>query len=80
MDEQEELDGVEMVHWSKVFGKREQGLISNCVTYAMSNPAGLPGHNLMIIIAKMYQLLGSTTGEGLVDLGKVYLFDEGKEV
>jgi hypothetical protein len=33
--------------------EREQRLVANCCTYADGDPAGLPGHNLMIIIAKL---------------------------
>lgn len=40
--------------------EREARLVNNCVQYAGSDPAGLPGHNLMIIITKLarqnYQL------------------------
>lgn len=39
--------------WRSEFTEREQALIANCETYAKDNPAGLPGHNLMVIIAKM---------------------------
>ncbi len=35
------------------FTERERNLISNCVVYASNDPAGLPGHNLMIIIEKL---------------------------
>lgn len=38
--------------WKDVFNERELRLISNCQNYAMDDPAGLPGHNLMIIIDK----------------------------
>lgn len=33
--------------------EREQRLVANCCAYAAGDPAGLPGHNLMIIIAKL---------------------------
>lgn len=36
-----------------VFTGREHELIKNCITYSSNGPAGLPGHNLMIIISKM---------------------------
>ena len=40
--------------------EREMRLVDNCMRYADADPAGLPGHNLMIIIAKLarqnYQL------------------------
>lgn len=38
--------------WKDVFNERELRLISNCQNYAMDDPAGLPGHNLMMIIDK----------------------------
>jgi len=43
--------------WHKPFDKRALQLIENCRTYARNNPAGLPGHNLMLIVDKMAQLL-----------------------
>lgn len=39
------------------FTAREINLIDNCKAYAANDPAGLPGHNLMIIIAKLCDLL-----------------------
>ncbi len=39
------------------FSKREVRLIENCRVYAANDPAGVPGHNLMIIIAKLSTLL-----------------------
>jgi hypothetical protein len=33
--------------------EREQRLVANCCAYAEGDPAGLPGHDLMIIIAKL---------------------------
>lgn len=41
-----------------VFTERELALIANCNLYACNNPAGLPGHHLMVIIDKFDQLLG----------------------
>lgn len=35
------------------FTDREMRLIINSLDYATGDPAGLPGHNLMVIIAKM---------------------------
>lgn len=35
------------------FTEREWSLIRNCIEYANGEPAGLPGHNLMLIIAKL---------------------------
>lgn len=36
-----------------VFSEREERLIKNAIRYAREDPAGLPGHNLMVIIEKM---------------------------
>lgn len=33
--------------------EREARLIKNCLDYASGDPAGLPGHNLMILVAKL---------------------------
>ena len=35
------------------FTERELRLVANCVEYMDGDPAGLPGHNLMILVAKM---------------------------
>lgn len=35
------------------FEQREVRLIRNCQVYAASDPAGLPGHNLMLIVDKL---------------------------
>lgn len=40
------------------FSRRELLLILNCINYADREPGGLPGHNLMIIIAKLCFFLG----------------------
>lgn len=34
------------------YSEREIRLIRNCISYEEDDPAGLPGHNLMILIAK----------------------------
>ena len=39
------------------FTDRELQLIENCKGYATNNPAGFPGHNLMVIIQKLSVLL-----------------------
>lgn len=45
------------MNWKAEFDEREQRLISNCVNHAKDDPAGLPGHNLILIIAKMAHVL-----------------------
>jgi hypothetical protein len=49
--------------WTSHFDDRERRLINNCVDYATSDPAGLPAHNIMIIVAKMVKLLNQQAGE-----------------
>lgn len=41
-----------------IFSERERRLINNCHEYAFNDPAGLPGHNLMLIIYKLDMALG----------------------
>lgn len=43
--------------WTSGFSEREIRLIQNCKSYTGGDPAGLPGHNLMIIIERMAALL-----------------------
>ena len=43
-------------HWP-MFNDRERRLIRNCINYERNDPAGLPGHNLMVIVAKMAEML-----------------------
>lgn len=65
LDEQTKL----MKHYAvlrEMFDAREAALIQNCVDYARSeNPAGLPGHNLMVVIAKLVELAGLDPAEFL---------------
>jgi hypothetical protein len=37
------------------FTDRELDLTDNCKVYANNNPAGMPGHNLAILVAKLSQ-------------------------
>lgn len=39
------------------FEDRELGLIKNCIQYAENDPSGLPGHQLMLIVVKLYKEL-----------------------
>jgi len=45
--------------WKDNFTDREKKLINNCTVYKQSDPAGLPGHNLALIVAKMTEMLDS---------------------
>jgi hypothetical protein len=47
-----------MGYISAYFTKRELRLIANCCEYAEGDPAGLPGHNLMMLVAKIIQYHG----------------------
>jgi len=44
-----------------VFTRRELDLINNCLNYVENDPTGLPGHNLMIIVAKLWGLADQAT-------------------
>lgn len=37
--------------------EREKALIDNCIVYSENNPSGLPGHNLMLIVEKLYNFI-----------------------
>lgn len=55
--------------WRAEFDERQNGLIRNCIDYAAGNPAGLPGHGLMLIIARMAELLDAQQlpiGQGVI--------------
>lgn len=43
--------------WLEALDERDRRLVQNCTAYANGNPAGLPGHQLMLIINTMAQLL-----------------------
>lgn len=43
--------------WMSRFDERQQRLITNARIYAQNDPAGLPGHQLCLIIDKMAELL-----------------------
>ena len=43
--------------WRDRFTERELRLIANARTYAENDPAGLPGHNLLLIIARLSEAL-----------------------
>ena len=38
-------------HWAVGLDDRQWGLIQNCRLYAANQPSGLPGHQLMLIVA-----------------------------
>ncbi len=44
----------------KTFDDRELRLIANARAYIANDPAGLPGHNLLLIIDKLYKYLYET--------------------
>lgn len=37
--------------------ERELKIIKNCLDYAKGDPGGLPGHQLMLIVAKLHRML-----------------------
>lgn len=49
------------------FTDRDLRLIENCKVYAAADPAGLPGHNLMLIVDKLDEIVGKLI-EGRIPL------------
>ena len=47
----------EPVKVSALFTEREWRLIRNCQNYARNDPAGLPGHNLMMLVDKLWGMI-----------------------
>lgn len=43
--------------WGAFLDDRERRLVQNCLDYAARDPAGLPGHNLILIIDKLARML-----------------------
>lgn len=48
--------------WIGQFDERQQGLIHSCRQYVTDGAPGLPGHQLMLIVAKMAALLDAAGG------------------
>ena len=44
-------------NWDDMFDERQRGLIASCRQYVNHGAPGLPGHQLMLIVAKMAALL-----------------------
>lgn len=40
-----------------IFSEKQQALISNCLGYDQNQPAGLPGHELIVLVGRLYVLL-----------------------
>jgi hypothetical protein len=58
MDKQDKSTQTKDMYWLREnFDERQRRLIYNCRAYANSDPAGLPGHQLMLIVSKMADLL-----------------------
>lgn len=48
--------------WTVQFDERQRGLIHSCQQYVIDGAPGLPGHQLMLIVAKMATLLDLSAG------------------
>lgn len=48
------------------FTQRELRLLRNCQEYAFDDPAGLPGHNLMMLVGKLANYFGGLLNRPLV--------------
>lgn len=47
--------------------ERELTIINNCLDYANGTPGGLPGHQLMLIVAKLHKMLWSPSKKYLIE-------------
>ena len=45
------------MNWKDGFDERQLRLIQNCRDYEKNDPAGLPGHQLMLVVAQMARLM-----------------------
>lgn len=52
--------------WRETLDERQLRLVRNCQIYASNDPAGVPAHNLMLLIAKMAEELDRRDGYGEV--------------
>jgi len=43
--------------WLRRLDERQQGLVANARLYANNDPAGMPGHQLALIVAKLADML-----------------------
>lgn len=67
----EEMKNDKADNWWDGFDERQLRLIRNCERYAGGDPGGLPGHQLMLIVAKMAGLLWRmSAGKGTVPVGE----------
>ncbi len=70
-----ELEQMDREQWAErapyiadFFTARELRLVRNCVEYRYGDPAGLPGHNLMLLVANLAVYDGWTQGDRLEEL------------
>ncbi|HUT14838.1 MAG TPA: hypothetical protein VMY98_01165 [Anaerolineae bacterium] len=45
--------------WSQELNPRQAGLVRHCLTYEKEGAHGLPGHQLMLIVATLVKRIGS---------------------
>lgn len=66
MDAKEYVD----VPWLESFDDRQMGLVHSCRQYVTDGAPGLPGHQLMLIVARMAALLDANNVVATVELVK----------
>lgn len=54
--------------WIDQFDDRQRALIHSCRQYVTDGAPGLPGHQLMLIVAQMAALLDAAGGEIAIDM------------
>lgn len=51
------------MNWMDQLDDRQQALIRDCIRYSEGDAAGLPGHNLLLLVAKLSDLLDTGYGK-----------------
>ena len=57
MNDQGQVEWTAFEKWSEHFDDRQKSLIHHCRQYVTDGASGLPGHQLMLIVAQMAALL-----------------------
>ena len=68
-------DGSTVLGWMGALDARELRLVAHCVRYMADGPAGLTGHALMVVVARLAWLL-----ERLDEAGATFVPDVDEEV
>jgi hypothetical protein len=54
---QKRIEKYTQANWLRRLDERQRRLVANARLYAANDPAGMPGHQLALIVAKMADML-----------------------